>query len=132
MADALYQQAVALYKKKSYREALNTLQQVLELDPNHTHALVKLSNTLLKLEDISNFQLMIDCTEKALQLDPNLKSAHVTKGQILLLSSALVEDENTNYLQLAMDECEKAQAIEPNCIRVRCFDKIFIFSRPCF
>lgn len=80
MSAPLLHEGKDLYKQKKYEEAISRFEQIIATEPENKDALLYIGLCYLKLEDVDHFATMISSIEKALQIDPNFKEAHVAKG----------------------------------------------------
>ncbi|CAD8125986.1 unnamed protein product [Paramecium sonneborni] len=99
----LYEKAYKLcWDEKKYVEAIQNLDQVLELDPNNVDSLW-CKGTCLK--NLNKYQDAIICLDKALSIDPNDVTTLTQKGQCL---------RNLNEYEDAIIWFDKALNIDPN------------------
>src|SRR5687767_6344745 len=70
--DKLIEEGIGLYKKQDYRSAISKFDAVLQLQPNHDHAMYEKSLSLMRLERYSE---AIDLLRKVVEVskDPGLR-----------------------------------------------------------
>lgn len=88
-------------EEKNYEKALMQLQELLNRDPMHTHAMVALARVFIKQERYAD---AISWSKKALNLESNLAGAYDVLGEVYFRTSRFHD---------ALDKCRIALIMDP-------------------